>query len=54
MKESLRTAVRGPVSFTYDAVAISHILVGGMSTRDRRDAVLAGFGAGDPLVPVVS
>ena len=35
------------------AVTVSHILIRGMAARHRCDAVPAGFGAGDPAVPVV-
>ena len=49
-----KTALRLPSSFAHNAVvvAVGHILVGGMTTRHRRDAVRAGLSAGDPAVPV--
>ena len=50
----LRTTHNASFSFTYDAVvvAVVHILVGGMITRHRRDAVFAGLSAGDSPVAV--
>ena len=49
-----KTALRLPSSFAHNAVvvAVVHILVGGMTTRHRRDAVRAGLSAGDTAVSV--
>ena len=52
---SLVQASQSTNSFTDSAVivAVVHVLVGGMITPHRGDAVRAGFGAGDPPVPIV-
>ena len=51
----LRTPLSPSFSLTHNAVAVavSHILIRGMTARHRRDAVRAGFGAGDTAVVIV-